>query len=197
MPSELDPAIAALERRREEALGTAAELERTINTLCKEAGYPPRYTETTSTSATKVTQISDDTFYGMKLTPAMRMYLEMRKAQGLGPAATREIYDTLISGGYQFDAKTADISMISMRTLLRTQPNVFHRLPQGTWGLSAWYPDAKKPKDESKKKTAPAKKARAASKLRKAPSPGKRRSSPQHPEGKEEPDVDHQPDITK
>jgi hypothetical protein len=196
VPSDLDPAISALERRREEALTTAAELERTINTLCKEAGYPPRYTEAASNNSLKVTQISDDTFYGMKQTPAMRTYLEMRKVQGLGPAGTREIYDALVQGGYQFDAKTPDIAMVGMRALLRTQPLVFHRLPQGTWGLTIWYPDAKKPRDEPKKKTARAKKASAASKLRKAPSPAKRRSSPQHPKGKEEPDVVHQPDNT-
>ncbi|MFK4383108.1 hypothetical protein [Bradyrhizobium sp. USDA 223] len=151
MPSDLDPAIAALERRREEALSTAAELERTINTLCKEAGYAPRYTEAASSNSTRVTQISDDTFYGMKQTPAMRMYLEMRKAQNLGPATTRDIFDALKQGGYVFEAKTDDIAMVGMRALLRTQPAVFHRLPQGTWGLSSWYPDAKKPKEETQK----------------------------------------------
>jgi hypothetical protein len=133
----------------------------------------------------------------MRQTPAMRTYLEMRKNQGLGPASTREIYDALRQGGYQFEAKTPDIAMVGMRALLRTQPNVFHKLPQGTYGLTTWYPDAKKPKDEPKKKTAPARKASAASKLRKAPTPGKRRSSPQHPKGKEEPDVEHQPDNTE
>jgi hypothetical protein len=166
MPSELDPAIAALERRREEALATAAELERTINTLCKEAGYAPRYTEATSTSSTKVTHISDDTFYGQKQTPAMRTYLEMRKTQNLGPATAREIYDAIKAGGYVFEAKDATTALVGMRALLRTQPNVFHRLPQGTWGLTAWYPDAKKPKDEPKKKSAAARKSGAAKKLR-------------------------------
>lgn len=196
MPSELDPAIAALERRREEALATAAELERTINTLCKEAGYAPRFTDATSTNSTKVQQISDDTFYGQKQTPAMRAYLEMRKAQNLGPATAREIYDAIKAGGYVFEAKDAITALVGMRALLRTQPHIFHRLPQGTWGLASWYPDAKKPKDEPKKKTATARKAAAAKKLRKAPSPGKRGSSPKTPERKEMPDVENQPDNT-
>jgi hypothetical protein len=196
VPSDLDPAIAALERHREEALAKAAEYERTINTLCVAAGYAPRYSDSTSTNSLKVTQISDDTFYSMKQTPAMRMYLDMRKAQGLGPATTRDLFEALKQGGYVFEAKSDDIAMVGMRALLRTQPNVFHRLPQGTWGLSAWYPDAKKPNEESKKKTAPVRKTRAASKLRKAPSPAKRRSSPQHPKGKGASDVVHQPDNT-
>jgi hypothetical protein len=176
MPNDLDPAIATFERRREEALATAAECERTINTLCKEAGYPPRYTEAAASNSMRVTQIADDTFYGQKQTPAMRMYLEMRKAQGLGPATPRDIYQALEQGGYVFEAKNAEIAMVGMRALLRTQPNVFHRLPQGTWGLTAWYPDAKKPKEEpkSKKKKATAKKTAAQSKLRILPPPKNR-----------------------
>jgi hypothetical protein len=176
MPNDLDPAIAAFERRREEALANVAECERTINTLCKEAGYAPRYSEISTSNAMKVTQISDDTFYGQKQTPAMRMYLEMRKTQGLGPATPREIYEAIKSGGYVFEARDAEVALVGMRALLRTQPNVFHRLPQGTWGLTAWYPDAKKPKEEpkSKKKKATAKKAAAKSKLRILPPPKKR-----------------------
>ncbi|MDB5610934.1 MAG: hypothetical protein JWP25_7834 [Bradyrhizobium sp.] len=173
MPNELDPAIAAFERRREDALASVAECERTINTLCKEAGYPPRYAETTTNNSMKVTQISDDTFYGQKQTPAMRMYLEMRKAQGLGPATPRDIYQALEQGGYVFEAKNSEIAMVGMRALLRTQPNVFHRLPQGTWGLTTWYPDAKKPKEEPKpkKKKAAARKSGAVKKVRTSAQP--------------------------
>lgn len=153
MATDLDPAIAAMERRREEALQKVAEFERTINTLCEEAGLPPRYAEKTAAGSSKLVQISDDTFYGQKMTPAMRTFLEMRRAQGLGPATAREIYEALKAGGYVFEAKDAEVSLVSMRALLRTQPLVFHRLPQGTWGLTVWYPDAKKPKEEPEKKT--------------------------------------------
>lgn len=183
MPHDLDPAIAAFERRREEALANVAEYERTINTLCKEAGYPPRYSEISASNAMKVTQIADDTFYGQKQTPAIRMYLEMRKAQGLGPATPREIYEAIKLGGYVFEAKDAEVALVGMRALLRTQTHIFHRLPQGTWGLTAWYPDAKKPKEESKpkkkRKKAAAKKAAAKSKLRILPPPKKRERSEQ------------------
>jgi hypothetical protein len=166
MPGEFDPAINVLERRREEALVGVAELERTINALCKEAGYPARYTETSGAGGNKVTQIGDDTFYGMKQTSAMRMYLEMRKAQSLGPASAREIYEAIKSGGYVFEAKDAETALVGMRALLRTQPLVFHRLPQGTWGLTAWYPDAKRPKSEEPKKKATSKKGVASKRSR-------------------------------
>jgi hypothetical protein len=192
MSNEFDPAIAAFERRRDDALKSASEYERTINALCKEAGYPARYPGAENGAAGAATgsggsgrvQISDDTFYGQKQTPAMRSYLEMRRAQGLGPATPREIYDAIKLGGYVFDAKDAVTALVGMRALLRTQPNVFHKLPQGTYGLSSWYPDAKTPKAEKpKKKSAAAKKA-AAKKLRKA------RSSPH----KEDPVTTKDPD---
>jgi len=105
------------------------------------------------------------------------MYLEMRKTQGLGPATPRDIYQALEQGGYVFEARNSEIAMVGMRALLRTQPNVFHRLPQGTWGLTSWYPDAKKPKAETtkpKKKKATAKKTVARERLRILPPPKNR-----------------------
>ena len=185
--SEFDPAIAAFERRREDALKNAAEYERTINSLCKEAGYPIRYPGAESSAgptpgAGRVQQISDDTFYGQKQTPAMRSYLEMRRAQGLGPATPREIYDAIKAGGYVFEARDAETALVGMRALLRTQPNVFHRLPQGTYGLTSWYPDAKKPKlVMPKKPKAVAKKTTALKPLRKPPPPDKQGTLPKTP----------------
>jgi hypothetical protein len=158
MGGPFDSAIAELERQIEEverkANEKANELRGAINTLCTAAGLPLRYTELNVgvTASTKVTQIQDDTFYGKKQTPAMREYLEMRKAQGLGPAKPRDIFEALKTGGYQFGANET-VALVSMRALLRSQPNIFHKLPQGTYGLTAWYPDAKRQKSETESKT--------------------------------------------
>src|SRR5262245_8095168 len=113
MAHDLDPAISALERRREELLSGVAEIERSINLLCKEAGQPLRYAEATTTNS-RIIQISDDTFYGQKQTPAMRAYLEMRRAQGLGPATPREIYEAIKAGGYVFEAKEEETRLVSL-----------------------------------------------------------------------------------
>ena len=74
------------------------------------------------------------------------MYLEMRKAQGLGPATPREIFESLKDGGYQFETKDETNAMIGLRALLRKNTVTFHKLPSGTYGMASWYPDAKKPK---------------------------------------------------
>jgi len=148
MASELDTAFATLERRLQEAEQTASEMRAAINALCVAAGLAPRFSDVSVTAnapiSNRVARIQDDTFYGKKQTSAMRDYLEMRKAQGIGPATPRDIYDALKSGGYQFETKDETVALVSLRALLRTQPNVFHKLPQGTYGLTSWYPDAKR-----------------------------------------------------
>jgi len=140
----MDGAIAALERSIQEYEQKIRSLRSAINTLCEQAGMAPRYSETMTAETAKLAQIQSDTFYGKKQTPAMRMYLEIRKAQGLGPAMPREIFEALKVGGYQFEAKDDTNAMIGLRGLLRTQPVIFHRLPQGSYGLTSWYPDAKR-----------------------------------------------------
>ena len=97
---------------------------------------------------TAMTQIKPDSFYGKKLQTAIREYLELRYtiAHGTNPATPKEIYEAITAGGYQFEAKTADIAMVGMRALLRKRTAFFHKLPNGTYGLTSWYPDAKKPK---------------------------------------------------
>ena len=147
--STVEATIAMLERSIEEAEAKVRALRTAINTICAESGLPARYAEEhlTAGQGGRLVQIQDDTFYGKKQTTAMREYLEMRKAQGLGPAKPREIYDALVQGGLRFETKDAETALISLRALLRTQPNVFHKLPQGAYGLLAWYPEAKRSKD--------------------------------------------------
>lgn len=99
----------------------------------------------------------------------MREYLEMRKAQGIGPATPRDIYEALKSGGYQFETKDDTVALVGLRALLRTQPLVFHRLPQGTYGLTSWYPDAKRQSDDAGTRKAKKGKKKRAKRGRSAP----------------------------
>ena len=73
----------------------------------------------------------------------------MRRAQNLGAATNREIYDSLMAGGYEFDTKSEDIAQKSLRNSLAKNTALFHKLPNGQFGLLAWYPNVKKPKASS------------------------------------------------
>jgi len=145
MADEMGPAIAALERRLTEAERKVNELKSAINVLCAEAGMQPRYPDGGGGGGTQaVTSIQSDTFYGQPQQKAVRTYLEMRKAQGQGPATPREIFDALKAGGFDFRAKNDEIAMVGLRALLRKRTEVFHKLPNtGSYGLMAWYPNAR------------------------------------------------------
>lgn len=148
---ELMPAITLMDRKVDEAERKVNELLSALNVLRAEAGLPPRPPGGGGGSDGEQigTQIRPDTFFGQKQQTAMRKYLEMRRAQGLGPAKPREVYDALLAGGYQFEAKDAETALVGMRALLRKRSETFIKLPNGTYGLTAWYPDAKKPKPDA------------------------------------------------
>lgn len=147
MSDQFTSAIAALERRLADAEKRADGIRSAINLLCEEAGMAPRYKAAASQSTDRIdADIKPDRFYGKKQSTAAREYLEMRRAQGHGPAKPREIFDALKQGGYRFEAKDDEVALVGLRALLRKNTVTFHRLPSGTYGLASWYPDAKRPK---------------------------------------------------
>jgi hypothetical protein len=157
--------IETLERRLAEMERKANALVDVINDLRREDGLAPRPPfgggggggtgggTDIHVGGTTVTQIKPDTFYGKKMQTAVREFLEMRKLQNLGPATPREIYTTITAGGYQFETKDETTALVGLRALLRKRTSFFHKLPNGTYGLTSWYPDAKKPKNATSTET--------------------------------------------
>jgi hypothetical protein len=152
--------LETLERRLADIERKANALIETINDLRAEDGLSPRSPSggggggvgsasgVGSGNATLM-QIKPDTFYAKKMQTAAREYLEMRYASAgnrSDPATPKEIFDAITKGGYQFDAKDETVALVSLRALLRKRTAFFHKLPNGTYGLPSWYPDAKKPK---------------------------------------------------
>ena len=122
----------------------ARELKSTINVLCKHAGVPELFPNLENESGPiALGAIKADTFYGKVIGTAAREYLEMRKAANQGPASPREIYDALVQGGFQFETKSEQVALVSLRSNLRKNSRTFHKLPNGQYGLLSWYPNAK------------------------------------------------------
>ncbi len=151
------PAIDALEKDLTEIERKGNALLATINVLREKAGLPPRpggglFVGDTGGDAPKhsggAPQIKHDTFFGKKMGTAARLYLEMRFETngGTNPAKPREIFDALKEGGFVFETKDDGVAIISLRNMLRKSSQIFQKLPNGTYGLCAWYPNAKKPK---------------------------------------------------
>lgn len=138
------PAIAALQGDLSALDKKAREIKSAINVLCKHAGMDELYPNLDAeVGPGSVRNIKADTFYGKTIGQAAREYLEMRKASSLGPATPREIYEALIQGGFQFDTKNENNALVSLRNTMRKSSRIFHRLPNGQYGLLTWYPNAK------------------------------------------------------
>lgn len=209
MREKLEAAIDVLKQRLAEQEHRVTETKKLINELCEAAGIEPLYAVTEAGSQATVTAITGDTFYGdASVTTAARRYLEMRRTANLGPASTREVYEALKNGNFPFATNDANNAMTNIRATMRKNSSIFHRLPDGRWGMRGWYDRIKsngdddgKPSRRTSKRKAAARKKRAAAKpdLRKpraAPDEGKRGSAQKTPERKEEPDVVHQPEVS-
>ncbi len=140
MSHKLTPAIEALQEELERQLSEVAETKRTINSLLRRMGQEPIYTDDMEEARTST--IRADQFYGKPLATAAREYLEIRRNRGAVDAA--EILQGLQSGGFDFRTTGwKEKDYLRMLSISLAKNNVtFHRLPNGTFGLLAWYPQA-------------------------------------------------------
>src|SRR5690348_15071546 len=148
MREEFKPAIDTLLADLGDLEKQVLETKLVINRLCTRADMEPLFPDATAASSPTIGSIRSDSFYGKVLSTAAREYLEMRRAANLGPATPREVYEALIKGGYESEAKDANIAIVAVRATLRKNSSIFHRLPNGTYGLLSWYPNAKPQKDD-------------------------------------------------
>jgi hypothetical protein len=146
MREEMKPAIDALLVDLADQEKQVTDTKLLINRLCVRSGMEPMFPDA-AVASSAVGSIRPDSFYGKVLNTAAREYLEMRRSANLGPATPREVYEALVKGGYAPETKDETNAIISVRATLRKNSSVFHRLPNGTYGLLSWYPNAK-PRDD-------------------------------------------------
>ncbi len=155
MRDEFRPAIEALQKDLADLERKVSETKATINRLCELAGAPAIYSDIGATSQQPaIGSIRADSFYGKVIVTAAREYLEMRKAADLGPATPRDIYAALHKGGFAFDTKNEGNAITGVRNTLRKASQIFHRLPNGEYGLLKWYPNAKAQRQDDNESSA-------------------------------------------
>jgi hypothetical protein len=138
MSSNLNAAVEELQSRLQAQLAEVAETKKAINTLRKVMGVEPLYAEAMEQAATSI--IRPDQFYGKPLATAAQEYLERRKQA----STADEILKALEQGGYDFAAlgwKEKD-RLRSLAISLAKNTKTFHKLPNNTFGLLAWYDQA-------------------------------------------------------
>jgi len=160
--SAFQPAIDALEKDFADLERQANGLLQSINLLREKAGLPPKpggwqpmSAGGAAAGATASVKLHSDSFTGKKLGSAVREFLEMRKRSGGdAPATSREIFDALKEGGFSSNAKDDPTALVVLRTLLRKNTVTFAKLQNGKYGLRAWYPNLKAPKETAAGDTA-------------------------------------------
>jgi hypothetical protein len=146
MPTETET---YLERMTLKIRGLQEEIRKAkiaANAIAEMDGLPVPYQQLDEEDASVLTSFQSDQFYGQPLAKCVRLILEARRAMNSGPASVTEIHDALVKGGYLFDTKDETNSKNSLRVSLGKNP-LFHKLPNGGWGLLTWYPKARPPKE--------------------------------------------------
>ncbi len=150
MASRFQDAIDELVAEITTKVREVSELKRTVNLLLAKGGQQPMYEEVEEeTVRGGVAGLRPDQFYGKSPTLAAREYLDLR-GQAVPPD---EIVTAMERGGFDFKAQgwtTVENRVRNLAISMGKNTGIFHRLPNGFYGLTKWYPDApKKPRRPS------------------------------------------------
>jgi hypothetical protein len=147
MSERLSGAVEELELELQSQLQAVAATKKLINSLLSRMGEQPRYSDV---AVEGVGAMRSDEYYGKTVTQAAAMYLE-RRHQAI---SVDDITKGMEQGGFDFaPLNWSDNARVrNVAISLSKNPGTFHKLPNGTWGLTAWYPGAAK-KDKKKEPT--------------------------------------------
>jgi hypothetical protein len=143
--ASLRPAVDLLIGRLKEQQQAVIDTKKSINTICSAANEPPMFPESELRGESRGPSLSiqSDQFYGQPLATSIRDILEMRRMLKQGPASVNEIFEALEQGGFKFETKNEENSKRGLRISLTKNTAIFHKLPNGRFGLVDWYPNVK------------------------------------------------------
>lgn len=145
---ELSPAVEALRNQAREQEAELNETKKMINSLLRRMREEPEFpeVETGQMQIRMNGSLRADQYYGKPFATAAQEYLERRKQA----CSADEILKGLEQGGFDFKAlgwKDGD-RLRSLAISLAKNNQKFHKLPNNTFGLLAWYPDIKAKREE-------------------------------------------------
>lgn len=147
MDEKLNAAIEVLLDQLKDQERQVADAKRTINDLLRRVNRDPMFPDTSPESIYSV-KVRRDEYYGKPFATAAQMFLQRRKEA----ATAEEVLKGLEEGGFDFRAlgwKDND-RLRSLAISLAKNNKVFHKLPNGTFGLLDWYENLKrKPQTEA------------------------------------------------
>ena|SRR5229473_5403412 len=163
MEDKLSAAIEVLTNQLEDQMKRVAETKGAINALLRSMGKDPMFDDTNPEHVSPL-KVRRDEYYRQPFATAAQMYLQRRKEA----ATAEEVLKGLEQGGFDFDRlgwKENDRLRFLAISLAKNN-KVFHKLPNGTFGLLSQYPDV--PKAGSQPDSTPGKKRRGRPRKQKA-----------------------------
>jgi hypothetical protein len=141
--NNLEAAINDLTVKLQNQMNEVSETKRAINVLLRMVGKDPAWPDENPEQARSVLNIEPDQYYGRPLATVVQEYLEQRKkATGKQAIDVADILKALEQGGFDFKGWRDNDRLRSLSISLAKNTKVFHRLPNGMFGLLSWYPDA-------------------------------------------------------
>lgn len=144
MSKNLDAAIAELTDKLQNQMNEISETKRAINVLLRMVGKDPMFPDENPEQVRAAFNIAPDEYYGRPLATCVQEFLEQRKhATGKKAIDVSDILKALEQGGFDFKAQgwKDNDRLRSLSISLAKNTKVFHRLPNGLFGLLSWYPD--------------------------------------------------------
>jgi hypothetical protein len=116
-------------------------LKTAVNTLCEQAGLPPKYGDQGEAGSLKsALTLRNDQFFNRPLATCVIEIMEMRKQKGLeGATSIDEIFLALTKGGYKFETTGEDNTKRAIRISLAKNTAQFAKIGDDTFGLKKWY----------------------------------------------------------
>jgi hypothetical protein len=166
MSTHLDQTIADLQEEVRLKESELIHTKRMVNSLCARAGRSLVYPDSELEQQKHIGSIRSDQFYGRPLAVCVREILEMRRLMNQGASPLDDIMSALKKGGYELGSISGDEDGQRRGVAISLAKNtaVFHRLPNGYFGLSVWYSDVKerkKAEEEEPRKSKPGPKKKA------------------------------------
>jgi hypothetical protein len=159
MATQPNPALEAMVALVEQKARELSDLKRVTNVMCRDLKVPEIFAEVEETVGGGIRRVKPDQFYGKSPIVASREYLEFKHEA----VRTEEILEALTRGGFDFEAQNwPEKDRLRLLALsLSKNSIIFHKLPQGTYGLLKWYPDREKDKGEGRPTQKPQTKAQS------------------------------------
>src|SRR5258708_39139609 len=148
MSETLESALERVRLRIESLKRDTKDQMRAANVLCGLIPCEPLYSVAEIEDEVGAAPVTSDLYYGQDTPDVIEDILRRRKASGKGAASVADIFEAMKNGGFEFTAANDENAKRGVYISLGKNPK-FHKLPNGSYGLRAWYPAVKESRSKN------------------------------------------------